>query len=283
MNEIEINDSRRKDFYIVDNAAVYRVGKIIGAFGCAVYNSLSCHSNNKGECWPSIERIAEEWNIGRTKVMESIDKLISLNMVTVTKELGKRNLYRLINKTEWKYPDNQSATRTGNQSATRTGTSPPHGHEQYSFNNTQGNNTQEEISAPFSVETHKELASLLFEEILNSNPHNRIRLLTPTQKQKKIDRWADDIRLLIVVDKESPETIRKIIPHALGDPFWARNLLSGNALRRNWDRLTAEFMTPIRRKTNDRGRTGAGKSFGKAGYFGGGEGSRDRRYESDIE
>jgi len=83
---------------------------------------------------------------------------------------------------------------------------------------------------------------MLFEEIIKANPHSRLCALTPKQKEARIAAWAKDIEKLNRLDKQNYDVIEKVIRAALKDNFWSKNILSGEALRRNWDRLTQEFV-----------------------------------------
>lgn len=50
-------------------------------------------------------------------------------------------------------------------------------------------------------------------------------------------RWQNDMRLLVENDDRSVDDVRRIIAWAQADPFWATNILSPAALRRNFTRL----------------------------------------------
>jgi len=81
IEEIEVKDHRRKSFYIADNRIIADAGPIIGVYGGAVYNSLLYHANNERKTWPSVNLIAKEWGISRRAVIQSIQKLESLNII----------------------------------------------------------------------------------------------------------------------------------------------------------------------------------------------------------
>ncbi|KJU84942.1 hypothetical protein MBAV_002862 [Candidatus Magnetobacterium bavaricum] len=50
-------------------------------------------------------------------------------------------------------------------------------------------------------------------------------------------RWAVDINRLITQDKQEPSSVEEVIRNAVNDDFWGSNILSGQSLRRQWDRL----------------------------------------------
>lgn len=58
-----------------------------------------------------------------------------------------------------------------------------------------------------------------------------------TNKQKKLNSWIKDLDKMLRLDKISPTDIRKAIDYATADDFWKSNILSGSALRRQYDKL----------------------------------------------
>lgn len=99
---IQVKDDRERDFYIAQRDLVRRAGKLIGPYGCAVYNSLLSHADEAKECWPGLTTIAEEFSMSKMQVIRSIDLLESLNMIRVDREKGKPNKYHLIDAKHWK-------------------------------------------------------------------------------------------------------------------------------------------------------------------------------------
>ena len=120
IEEIEVKDHRRKSFYIADNRIIADAGPIIGVYGGAVYNSLLYHANNERKTWPSVNLIAKEWGISRRAVIQSIQKLESLNIISIDRNQGTHNVYRLIDPSEWRLSTSDS------QSPVEQVTSAPH-------------------------------------------------------------------------------------------------------------------------------------------------------------
>lgn len=98
---IEIVDGRKNPRFMVDDVFVDHVGKIVGPYGAAVYNSLLRHSNKLHISWPSVDLIAKQWNISRPRVIQSIEQLESLNLIRVDRTSGKHNSYYLRDVSEW--------------------------------------------------------------------------------------------------------------------------------------------------------------------------------------
>ena len=74
-----------------------------------------------------------------------------------------------------------------------------------------------------------QLAKLLFDKILENNPDH---------KRPNLQKWADDVRLMMERDNRTEEQIRYLIEWAQNDSFWKRNILSIAKLREKFDQLT---------------------------------------------
>jgi hypothetical protein len=103
----KIRDLRRKDKYSIDDEYLNGYAKLCGVFGTAVYNSLCRHASKDQECFPSIELIAEQHNIGRSSVLRGLKKLKEWKIILVKKEKDektkrqKNNVYVLLDKSQW--------------------------------------------------------------------------------------------------------------------------------------------------------------------------------------
>ena len=83
-----------------------------------------------------------------------------------------------------------------------------------------------------------DLAGLLADHILKNNPkHSK---LANGKYQECVQSWAPDIEKLHRLNKQGFEDIRAVIVWCQSDKFWKKNILSGEALRKGWDRLVLE-------------------------------------------
>lgn len=62
-------------------------------------------------------------------------------------------------------------------------------------------------------------------------------------KQPNLQKWADNIRLLINRDKRDPADIRKVINWCQADDFWKSNILSTGKLRKQFDPLLMKMQS----------------------------------------
>ena len=77
----------------------------------------------------------------------------------------------------------------------------------------------------------KELAHLLHYLILQNKPDRRIQ-------DGWTDRWAEDIEKAHRIDGRSWEQLKAAITWSQRDEFWKQNILSGEKLRKHYDRMS---------------------------------------------
>lgn len=78
-----IEDKRRQNFFIIDNAILDVYGANLGPYGIAVYSVIVRHANANGNgSFPSFKRIAELSGMGRTKAVQSINLLVDLELIS---------------------------------------------------------------------------------------------------------------------------------------------------------------------------------------------------------
>jgi hypothetical protein len=106
--ELKVRDLRKKDQYKIDDEYLNGYARLCGIFATVVYNSLSRHADfHTQECFPSIEKIAEQHNISKPSVIKGIKELIKWNIVSVTREKDTKtkrqlpNIYLLLDKSLW--------------------------------------------------------------------------------------------------------------------------------------------------------------------------------------
>lgn len=87
--------------------------------------------------------------------------------------------------------------------------------------------------APDTVEF--QLALQLRDGILRNYPKAKV------PDNKDIQKWITTIDRMIRLDNRTPEEISSVIDFALQDSFWRQNILSADALRRQFDKLAAKM------------------------------------------
>lgn len=97
-----IRDERRRNFYVIDNDIIDKYGEKIGVYGIAMYSLIARYANQNGEsAFPSYRTITRKLCISRPKAIETINLLVSLNLITKEKRYDSAgdstsNLYALV-------------------------------------------------------------------------------------------------------------------------------------------------------------------------------------------
>lgn len=88
------------------------------------------------------------------------------------------------------------------------------------------NNTRKQVYEEDSV--YFKLANRLYQNILKNNPQH---------KKPNLQKWADDIRLMMEIDKRSEKQIAYLMDWVQKDSFEMTNVLSPDKLRKRFDQL----------------------------------------------
>lgn len=105
--QFHVIDNEGDPYFRISHAFVEHVGWILGVYGSCVYISLKHHANYKtGKCYPSMKKIASEWNMSLPMVNRAIRQLEELNIIEAKsgKLEGRPNYYILKALREWKLP-----------------------------------------------------------------------------------------------------------------------------------------------------------------------------------
>ena len=113
-----------------------------------------------------------------------------------------------------------------------------------------------EISTPVKSkafnDTHLEQANIFAEYILQRDP--KFRELQAKNKERTINRYADDIRKLNELDGRDLDEIANVINFSHSDSFWQMNILSAKKLREKYSTLLMHMTAPKKgeRKTKQK-------------------------------
>jgi hypothetical protein len=101
-DSFEVRDLRSKDRYFIDY--LFHDGgylEALGVNGLGVYAVLARHANKRQTCFPSVTRISKQLKISRRTVIRIIKNLEMLHIVKVERESGEKNIYSLIDRSNW--------------------------------------------------------------------------------------------------------------------------------------------------------------------------------------
>lgn len=80
-----------------------------------------------------------------------------------------------------------------------------------------------------------------------------LKQLNPNHKEPNFEKWADEIRKIVNIDKRSYNEISDLMLWVNQDNFWQTNVLSPSKLRDKWDQLTiAKNKTKSTNRTQQR-------------------------------
>jgi len=245
MNEqiIEVRDTREKNFFRIDDVFIDLWAADVGPHAAVVYMALCRHADVDQVSWPSATKIAKKTKISRRKVLDALARLEKANIINGERHAGRVNKYRLIDRSAWGHTIEAdqcmpctSAPRAPDQCTPCTTPVQEVHTPSYISKETQEGNTRRASKATASPDALR-LAMLLLVLIIEKNKNTRLASLSDAERIEKAERWAVDIDLLLRKDRQQPSIVEEVTRHAIADNFWGKNILSGESLRRNWDKL----------------------------------------------
>lgn len=173
------------------------------------------------------------------RIRTTLTKLEKLEFLT--KEAT--NHYTLI--TLCHYNDYQSLRETTNQRSNQAPTKEqPSNNQALTTNNHVNHDNQLKDNSPkskkriYNVDSiHYQLAEYLFEEMKKNNPEAR---------NPDFNKWANDIRLMMEIDKRKEEQVRNMITWSQSNDFWKGNILSAKKLRDKYDQMKVQANQPYK-------------------------------------
>ena len=208
----QVRDKRRKGWFITDNDFVDRYGKVFGAIGSVVYFSLCRHADAKRECFPSEKFIAEEFAVSDRSVRTYLKQLKQGKLIHIARKSRKngkwqRNVYTLLDKSEWKSPED--IISAGIQRKIKT---PPEENrdidqrKMFPTNNTNEKNTHRNNT--HNAKQSFALVDEMIEKFAPINPSYRRLLINVTQRKTTE-------RLIKELGVEKLSQVLEILPYAL--------------------------------------------------------------------
>lgn len=171
--------------------------------------------------------IAEKFNISESKV-QRILKLFE-NEHQIEQQNGNKN--RLITVVSWS--DYQGSEHQDEQQLNNNRTTTEQ--QVNTYKNVKNDKNIKPLS-PKQVYDEQSIPFRLAKFLLDN-----IKEFKPDVKDPNLQKWADDMRKLVELDKRDPKQVGEVIQWATRDTFWQSNILSANKLREKYDALTAKM------------------------------------------
>lgn len=99
----KVRDLRQKTQFIIDDLYLNDYAKLMSPFASLVYMSLCRHADKKQGAFPSMRKMAEEFNVSQKSIKKGVKELVYWNIVK-KQRIGNRlsNHYWLLDKSEWR-------------------------------------------------------------------------------------------------------------------------------------------------------------------------------------
>lgn len=177
------------------------------------------------------EKAAQDTGLSPQSIRTCVHNLATLGNITIE----STNKYSVITVVNWERYQGSVYESTSKA----TNYQPATNQQSTTYKNRK--NLRQKIYPPES-EPYR-LSLLLFNNILSNNPNSRLHNQQNKKREETLQGWADDIRKLIDLDKQSPKTIMRVVEFATENHFWQSIILSGENLRKKWDQLTSQLLS----------------------------------------
>lgn len=176
----------------------------------------------------SLSQFAEATGIPKPEVIRALKKLQAMNIVgKKANDLGV--FYSVNEKTDsWKPLAKKQIlakkpTSVGKKANTSLAKKP------HTIDTNTKETIQKKVSPLFSEDSIEFKCANGFFRILQAE--------NPKMRPPNLQHWAADFDKMLRIDKRTTEEMKEMIRFARGDPFWQKNILSPEKLRKHWDTL----------------------------------------------
>jgi len=180
----------------------------------------------RGSLITSELKLASRWGWSKTKVRAFL-KLLEDDEMIVKKSDNKKTTINIVRYSDFQQLETTEVPQKNHGSTTEVP-------QKNTFNNVNNvnNDNKKEINSRKQVydenSIYYKLANRFYQNILNNNPHH---------KEPNLQKWSDDIRKMIDIDKRTEEQVAYLIDWVQKDSFEMSNVLSPDKLRKRFDQL----------------------------------------------
>lgn len=220
--------------------ATVRYDKSLKANAKLLYSELTCLSEKDGYCYASNNYFAKLYEVDPSSISKWLKQLADKGYIKIEykyngKECTERKIF--INTNAKGSAENQEGIDIcqevlpncqGGIDIRQGGYCQIAKENNTRVNNTSINNIYSPEKSKYVCNESVELCEKLLNYCKNENPH-----FSTTKK----DKWTEDIGKIHFIDGYSWEDIGKVIDFAKTDNFWKANILSGDKLRKQMQRL----------------------------------------------
>lgn len=186
----------------------------------------------RGSFITSKRKLIDKWGWSNTKVDNFMNILLSDGMIEYKSDT-KKTLVSIVNYEDYQNQNDTETTPKRHENTCKNDTK--HLQKRTNKNDKNDKNEKNNNIKPFSPKqvydedsVHYQLANRLYQKILENNPEH---------KKPNLQKWANDVRLMMERDKRTEEQIAYLIDWVQADSFWKTVVLSISKLREKYDQL----------------------------------------------
>lgn len=206
----------------------------------------------KGQFITSELKLMERWGWSKSKVRSFLSLLEKDNMITKETD-KKKTTITIVNYCIWQDSETTEEPRKDHQETTKE----PRKDTNKNDKNVKNDKNEKEYNkklvddsteSPIADEkprydvdsVYYQAALYLKNKILSFNPQCKV----PKDNPKSMDKWANDIRLILERDKRTKKELATIIDYVFDyDDFWKAQIQSPSGLRKHWDKIQGKMLS----------------------------------------
>lgn len=194
----------------------------------------------RGQFVTSELKLMERWGWGKSKLRSFLEILEKDGMIVKISDRKKTTIticnYSVYQDVETENIPQTDHDQTDSRLSSDTNNNEKNDKEFISINNRRKSKTYDKSSVYY------QLALRLLNNIKKNNPNF---------KEPNLQKWADDVRKTIELDKRTPEQVAFLMDWAQKDSFWMANILSPGKLRQKFDTLLMQSKKRGKKSVHD--------------------------------
>ncbi|MDM5310348.1 Replication protein O [Peribacillus frigoritolerans] len=186
----------------------------------------------RGQRITSVRKLCDKWGWSNTKVKQFLSLLQNDRMIHLKSD-SKKTLITINNYDFYQGTEDKKTTQN------RHGNDIKKTKKHTNKNDKELKNEKEDINTSCCRSKTYDEESVPFQ--LSLRLLHNIRKNNEEFKEPDLQKWSNDIRLMMDKDNRSEEQIRYLIDWCQQDSFWKANILSPSKLRKQYDQLVARI------------------------------------------
>ena len=197
----------------------------------AIYAYLASFAGAGDTAYPSVSIMCKHLGISKDRFYRHRKALLENDFIRITQHQNEggwsNNLYTVVSTPSPQNKDTQNKD-TRNKDTQNKDTI-----NNSSINNSINNNSRKDSPDSTNVKydddsPYLKLAKYLFTKVKENNSK---------AKEPNFQSWADDIRKLVELDKNTVEEVKEVIDWCQSNDFWKNNVMSASKLRKQFAKL----------------------------------------------